>query len=123
MKKIRVVNDYKGSIFFICNRYLIKYLNLIITKKNQIRGNHYHKKNSHYIYIAKGKIKYFELKNNKIFSKIIKKNQIVFTMKRIPHAIISLNTSHIIEFGNIKLNKKFYKSDTVEKKFITLKNL
>ena len=58
--------DFRGAITRIINEPKIKIqaVLLLTHKKGSIRGNHYHKKDSHWVYCVSGKFKYYE--NNQI---------------------------------------------------------
>ena len=49
---------------------------IITSKKGAIRANHYHKRDSHWSYIIKGKMEYYEeRKNGKIEKAIVKQEK------------------------------------------------
>ena len=50
-------DDERGSIQSLVN-FPMKNLSLISSKKGSIRSNHYHLKDSHYIYVLDGKMEY-----------------------------------------------------------------
>lgn len=61
MKKIRKkinFKDRRGFIQDIIMNEPIQHATYIFTKKNVVRGNHYHKKTVQYAYILEGKIEY-----------------------------------------------------------------
>jgi dTDP-4-dehydrorhamnose 3,5-epimerase-like enzyme len=123
MKK-KIIKVEKGSID---NRgYLRKIfnspfncINYIKSFKGSIRGCHYHKKNSHYIYVIKGQLMYFyKEKNKKKIKKItVKKNFLIFTPNFEAHMIIFKKESEILEISKYKFSKISYNKDTVKVNF------
>ena len=67
-----ISKDKRGDFKNIINDSF-KNLSIIYSKKNSLRSNHYHLKDSHYIYILSGKMIYYYKKLNKK-SKLLKKN-------------------------------------------------
>lgn len=119
--KYKNLKDKNGQILLLINKNY-KYLNLINIKKNKLRGNHYHIKNSHYLFVLSGEIFYFEKKKKINFIKL-KKNDLIFTKYKVPHAIFAKKNSIILEFGIISNKKKIYDQDTRNLNFIDKKNL
>ena len=78
--------------------------------------SHYHKKNSHYIYVIKGQLIYFyKEKNKKKIKKItVKKNHLIFTPNLEAHMIIFKKESEILEISKYKFSKISYNKDTVK---------
>ena len=108
-------NDLRGSIISIVD-YNINNVSIISCNKGSIRSNHYHLKDSHYIYILKGKMEYYysKLKHIKINKKIVHEGEIVFTPALEIHATKFLENSIIIVISMHKRSKKFYSKDTIK---------
>lgn len=51
--------DERGTITDLLNRVEIAHIGIITSKKGTIRGNHYHKRASQYIYVLTGTIELF----------------------------------------------------------------
>ena len=51
--------DDRGIIQNIINQSF-NHVGMITSKKGSVRSNHYHLKNSHYMYILSGKMEYWE---------------------------------------------------------------
>src|ERR1700688_4824237 len=65
---------------------------IIITKKGGIRSNHYHKNNSHHLYVISGSVEYFErdLDGSNKSSMIYNAGDMFFTPPRKVHKVIAL---------------------------------
>lgn len=62
MKKISLKKNFvdsRGFIQDILYKKKINHITLIASKKNSVRGNHYHKKTIQYTYVIKGSVEYF----------------------------------------------------------------
>lgn len=89
---------------------------LIESKKGAVRGNHYHKKDTHYVYLLWGKYEYIGRglqKNAKNKVIIIKPGELVITQPKHAHAMRFLEDSLWIVLTTERRNKKQYEKDTV----------
>ena len=57
--------DFRGSICDIFYHTKINHVAIIKSKKNSIRGNHFHKKTTQHILILKGQLEYWYRNYNK----------------------------------------------------------
>lgn len=114
-----ISKDNRGVFYDIFNNDF-KNVSIIESKKNSIRSNHYHLKDSHYIYIINGKMKYYYTRFNRIDikTKILKEGDIVFTPPLEIHATLFLEKSKILVISKNKRSKKFYLKDTIQYKII-----
>ncbi len=110
-----IFNDSRGKFLDLHNSNS-KNVSIITSRKNSIRSNHYHLKDSHYIYILKGKMEYYysNIKNIKIKKKIVKEGEIVFTPALEIHATKFLENSILVVISMHKRSKKFYSKDTIK---------
>lgn len=95
---------------------------LITSKKGSIRANHYHKKDTHYAYLLKGKMEYsYQDLKSKVKEKkslILKKGDIVHTPPMTIHAMRFLENSVFLAITTEDRNQKKYEKDTVRVKLI-----
>ena len=82
MKKFNIFNkkkftDKRGIIADIFYDTKINHVALIETKKNMIRGNHFHKKTIQYTYVVSGKIKYSSKIKNRLKNVILSKGDVI----------------------------------------------
>lgn len=90
---------------------------LIKSKKGSIRANHYHKKDTHYVYLLSGSFEYSEksfLKKNAKKNVItIKSGDLVITSPNVIHAMEFLEDSLMIALTTEPRSQKEYEKDTV----------
>lgn len=83
----------------------IKSVSVISTEENMVRGNHYHKKEAHYMYIAKGTCEYYGLSATKSNQKpkrvVLREGDMVFSPIREIHAVKSLEPCIFIYLSTI----------------------
>lgn len=95
---------------------------LITSKKGAIRANHYHKKDTHYAYILKGKMEYsYQDLKSKVKKKktvIVNKGDIVHTPPMTIHAMRFLENSVFLAITTEARDQKEYEKDTVRIKLI-----
>ncbi len=121
IKKIKPFHtDKRGSMFHLLtdDSIKIKSVLLITCKKNSVRANHWHKHDTHYVYMLKGRMKYYYKDLNKIQSKkkniIVKAGEIVFTPSKVAHSMKFLEDSIFITLSTEIRNQKEYEKDTVK---------
>ena len=109
-KKIDFYKDSRGRILFL-KVNLFTNLNIIVSKKNSIRGNHYHKKTIQFFLLLSGSVDLFiyDRINNKRRKYNIKEGYIYKIDKNLIHTFKFKKLSKMLEFNNI-IND--YKNDT-----------
>jgi hypothetical protein len=122
MKKFKFVHktgkyfkDKRGSLLKIIDKGFSSCVE-IISKKNSIRANHYHKKDQHYAYIIEGKILFFyrnKKDKSKLNYKIMKKGDLFFTTYMQDHMAYFLEKTHFLAFSTRKRSKFDYEKDLV----------
>jgi len=117
------LQDKRGSILSLVNTKS-QNISLIISEKNTIRANHYHKTDWHFIYVLDGSFNYYyksidSKKKNKVH---IKKGDLLFTPPKLIHATFhTTKTSMIVISKNLR-DQKNYEKDLVRVKFINHQN-
>tara|TARA_B100000029_G_C17586604_1_gene961320 strand:+ start:1645 stop:2052 length:408 start_codon:yes stop_codon:yes gene_type:complete len=112
--------DRRGKILNITN-ILSRSCALILSKKNSIRANHYHKKDWHYCYVLKGKIEYFYRKHGskaKPKKIIIKQGELFFTPPMVDHAMKFPVYTEFLTIGKGSRTKFNYDKDTYKVELI-----
>ena len=109
--------DKRGSITHILEpAFKLKGVLLIVSKVGAVRANHYHKKDSHYVYILKGKMEYTEKdlkrKGAKKKTIILKEGDLVLTPPMAAHAMRFLEDTVFLAFTTEKRDQKSYERDT-----------
>lgn len=108
----RIVNDDK--IGFRAVLY-------ITGKKGAVRGNHYHKKDFHYVYCLSGKFRYCEKNMDKPSSKkesiILNPGDLVLSRPMIAHSMEFLEDSVFLAITTEAREQEKYEDDLVRLKF------
>ena len=112
--------DNRGYIKDLLYNQSINHITLIGSKKNKIRGNHFHKKTIQYTFILKGELIYFwkHLKKNKIFRKRMKSGSLIKTSRNLVHAFKFLKSTEILIFISGLRGGKDYIKDTYPFKIV-----
>lgn len=94
---------------------------LITSKAGTTRGNHYHKKDYHYVYCLSGKFRYSEKDMNKLSSKkesvILKPGDLVLSHPMIAHSMEFLEDTVFLAITTEPREHEKYEKDTVRLKF------
>jgi len=115
--------DERGFISRIIDedKYKISSVLYIERKKGSRGADHYHKKDSHFVYVLKGKVRRSEKdmtkKSSKIKSVILKPGDIILTTPMIAHSDVFLEDTTLLAFTTKKRNQKDYEKDTVRVEF------
>lgn len=114
--------DERGDIIKLLDdgKTSIKSVILITCKKGAIRANHYHKKDTHYVYMLYGSMEYTEqdLKTKKTETAVVKKGDMVFTPPMVPHAMKFLEESAFLTLATESRHHDHYEDDLVRIKII-----
>lgn len=111
--------DERGGITRVIDEdnFQYKVVLRITSKKGAIRSNHYHKYDSHYLYIESGKCEYSEKPANKPNAKIetvlLHPGDLVLTRPGIIHAVRFLEDTVLYALTTEKRNQEKYEEDTV----------
>ena len=116
--------DERGSILTMINEP-IKNVAIINSKKGSLRGNHYHKKDWHYMMALKGCMEYFFYCNVQKKVKYLKvlKGQILFTPNLEVHTTFFPEDSEIIVLSGLPRDQYTYENDVVRVNFISKDNI
>jgi len=109
----KIFKDKRGLIADIIYKKNINHVAYIYSKKDSIRGNHFHKKTSQYTFVVEGKIEYYYKKQNRIKKTILKKGHLVLNKPNEIHTFktISQNSLMIVFTLGIRGGKD-YEKDT-----------
>ena len=89
----------------------------IYSKKDSVRANHYHKKDTHFIYVIDGEILYFykdRKRRAKTRFKLMKKNDLFFTPSMQEHMTYFTKNTHFLAFSTRKRTKFDYEKDLIK---------
>lgn len=108
--------DKRGSIIRVMEGKITSVL-VIPSKKGAVRANHYHKQDTHYVYMVSGKMRYtikdLFKKRSKKQSVILKTGDLVYTPAMTAHAMEFLEDSLFLALTTQKRDQRHYESDTV----------
>ncbi|KKP77996.1 MAG: hypothetical protein UR78_C0024G0008 [Candidatus Moranbacteria bacterium GW2011_GWF2_35_39] len=123
MKKIKIKPDFidiRGSIIRPIDDIVgkkIKSVSIIISdKSNVIRGNHFHKKEEHFMYILEGEVEYYEkaANNPRAKAKKIKlvSGDLLFTGRMTSHAVVSKKRTIMVYLSTLRRTRSGDYGDT-----------
>lgn len=99
----------------------IKSVLLITSKAGTVRSNHYHKKDTHYLYVLSGVMEYYErpVKGKTKPKKVtVREGDMVYTPSMMIHATKFLKDTVLLALSTKSRNQKAYEKDTVKVKLI-----
>ena len=122
VKKIKPIDkDKRGSIIKVMEGKITSVL-VIPSKKGAVRANHYHKKDTHYVYIVSGKMRYtakdLSKKRARKQSVILKAGDLVYTPPMVAHAMEFLEDSVFLALTTELRDQKHYENDTTRIKLV-----
>lgn len=89
----------------------------ITSKKGTVRANHYHQKDSHWCYLAKGKIEYVtravDDENGELTKEIIEPGMSFYTPPMLVHAMHFLEDSEFYAYTPRSGNQEEYENDII----------
>lgn len=113
--KKKIFRDTRGIIADVIYKNQINHIGYISSKKNSIRGNHYHKKTSQYNFVIDGIINYyFKTKKQKKIKVIkLKKGDLILTKPNEIHAFKTVSSKSIFMVFTVGIRGgKDYEKDT-----------
>lgn len=113
--------DDRGEMSFLLNDEIHFTSALYITcNKGSIRANHYHKKDTHFTFLQKGKMEYYYKENEKgkVKKEIVNAGEIVETPPGVWHAMKFLEKSIFVALTTESRDQEKYEADTVKVKLI-----
>lgn len=116
-----VDRDKRGSIIKVMEGKITSVL-VIPSKKGAVRANHYHKRDTHYVYMISGRMRYtikeLSKKRARKQSVILKSGDLVYTPAMMAHAMEFLEDSVFLALTTRKRDQKHYENDTVRLKLV-----
>ncbi|OGY17005.1 MAG: hypothetical protein A2784_04170 [Candidatus Chisholmbacteria bacterium RIFCSPHIGHO2_01_FULL_48_12] len=113
---IPISQDERGQIVKILEGKITSVL-VIPSRKGAIRANHYHKKDTHYVYMISGKMRYTVKDLSKKRARkqwvILNPGDLVYTPAMTAHAMEFLEDSVFLALTTQKRDQKNYENDTV----------
>lgn len=94
----------------------IETIQVITSKASTVRANHYHKTDSHFMYVVKGVMKYFHRPAGDKSAPtwlLVKAGQMVFTPPLVEHAVEFLEDSEFLNITGKPRDQVSYEDDLV----------
>ena len=111
----KIFKDKRGLIADVIYNTKINHIAYITTKKNCIRGNHYHKRTVQYTFVLDGRIRYYYKKKSvkKVSNLILKKGDLVKSKFNEIHAFKTLSNKSVMLALTVGIRGgKDYEKDT-----------
>ena len=113
--KKKIFKDDRGIIADVIYKNQINHIGYISSKKNSIRGNHFHKKTTQYNFVLDGIINYYSKtkKQKKIKVTKLKKGDLILTKPNEIHAFKTISSKSIFMVFTVGIRGgKDYEKDT-----------
>ena len=116
--------DARGAITKILDDGITapKSILLISSKTGTVRAHHYHKEDSHYVYMLSGKMEYFEkpvgADDSAVESAVLSPGDMVYSPPMVIHAMRFLEDTEWVVLAMKSRQQDMYEADTVRVKFI-----
>ena len=113
---LELFTDNRGIITDIFYKEDIHHVAQIDSKPNVIRGNHYHKEDDHYSYLASGKIQYYYRaagSKDEPSIEIIEPGQMFYSPPMVEHTMKFLEDSTFYVFAKRNRDQESYEADVV----------
>ena len=108
--------DDRGSIWDFLTDETVHHIGFLVSKKDAIRGKHFHKEQKQYTLVQKGKIKVtiknLQDKNSKIETKELNEMDMIFFPPYMYHSIESIEDSECLIFTSKSRKGSGYEEDT-----------
>ena len=108
--------DERGSIWDLLSKEKIDHIGFLISKKNSVRGKHYHKKQKQYTLLLRGRMKVKAKnileKNSKIEEFELNEMEMVLFPPYCYHSLESLEDSECLVFTDKSRLDSGYEEDT-----------
>ena len=128
MKRIKLkinFKDKRGSIKDLFYKKNINHIAVIKSKRGALRGDHFHKRTTQYMYITKGELEYwYKKRTSKQKSKmaLLKEGDLIMTPPNEMHALKITKNNEFIVFTTGLRGGKDYEADTFRFKPTLIRN-
>lgn len=116
--------DARGYISRLVDtdEYPLRAVLYITSKKGTVRGNHYHKKDAHFVYCLSGKFRYSEKNlassHAKLESVVLKPGDLVLSKPGVAHSMEFLEDTVFLAFTTEPREQEKYEEGTVRIKIV-----
>jgi quercetin dioxygenase-like cupin family protein len=94
----------------------VQSVQIITSKANSVRANHYHKTDAHYMYVLKGAMKYIHRPADDTSAPswlLVKEGQLIYTPPLVEHAVEFLEDSVLLNITAKPRDQSSYEDDLV----------
>src|SRR3972149_4368027 len=86
-----VFKDARGVITDVLDSVPVECVTVLKTRKGAVRGNHYHKKTTQYLYVLTGRFQVFERRpGGPVERRLLRPGDILITPPWVGHAVVAL---------------------------------
>lgn len=105
--------DSRGRIIDILDGVPVECVTLLTSKRGAVRGNHYHKKTTQYVYVLEGKLRlYTQHPGRPVRTRAISAGDLVVTPPMERHAFVALKDSVLLACAHGPRSGRSYEADT-----------
>ena len=112
-----VIHDPRGDIIPVADG-VFRSIMVLHSKKGTVRANHWHKTDSHVMYIISGAAKYYKEIDGALVEQVLLPGDSVFTGPNVVHAIKFTTDTAMIVCAENERDYDAYMTDTVKKQII-----
>ncbi len=118
-------SDARGDITMLLDdgKTNVRSMLIITSKKGSVRANHYHKEDSHYCYMLRGRMEYFEkavdAPDSEAEKIVLEEGDMIFSPAMRVHAMRFLEDTVWVVLATKSRKDGAYEQDTVRVKFIS----
>lgn len=107
-------SDERGQITDIIENQPVDSITILTTKKNAVRGNHYHSETTQYLYVVEGSCNYYsQIDGAAATVEIVSKGDLIITPPLERHAFEALQDSVFLAFCHGPRAGSQYETDTL----------
>ena len=105
--------DVRGAIVDILDGVPVECVTLLTSKRGAIRGNHYHRKTTQYLYVLEGRLRaYAQDPGKRVHARVVRAGDLIVTPPGERHAFEALADSVLLACAHGPRSGKSYESDT-----------
>jgi quercetin dioxygenase-like cupin family protein len=92
--------DHRGSVVDLIGDQAIRRLIFVVSKKGSVRGNHFHRKAGHFVYIVEGRIRLVVRAEKKVRRHNLAAGTVVWIPPLVEHAFYAVTDSKALEYSD-----------------------
>jgi quercetin dioxygenase-like cupin family protein len=105
--------DARGAILDILDGVPVECVTLLSSKRGAIRGNHYHRKTTQYLYVLEGRLRAYAQRGRRaIETRVVRAGDMVVTPPGERHAFEALEDSRLLACAHGPRAGRSYEEDT-----------